>query len=142
MTNQHMFRITRDPIEPHALDDAFAADSGGIVTFFGIVRARADDGRAVDGLSYEAFEPMAVSEFERIAQEARERFGARQVAIVHRTGEVAVGEIAIAVAAAAEHRAAAFDACRYAVDEVKRRAPIWKKERYAGGAAEWKANDG
>ena len=137
-----MFVITGDPIEPGDLSSIFEADAGGIVSFFGIVRGRDDDGREVEGLSYEAYEPMAVAEFERIAAEARERFGVAQIAIVHRTGEVAVGEIAIAVAAAAQHRAAAFDACRYVVDEVKRRAPIWKKERYAGGAAQWKPNDG
>ena len=110
------------------------------MTFFGAVRARADDGRSVEGLTYEAYEPMALAEFERIANEACERFGALRVAIVHRTGDARPGEVTIAVAAAGVHRDAAFAACRFAVDEVKRRAPIWKKERYGGGAAEWKAN--
>ena len=137
-----MFRITSDPIAPRILDEAFERGAGGVVNFFGIVRARADDGREVEGLSYEAYEPMAVAELERIGDEARELYGVGKVAVVHRIGEVAVGEIAIAVATAAPHRAAAFDACRYVVDEVKRRAPIWKKERYAGGDEHWKANDG
>ena len=105
-----------------------------------MVRPNADDGRPVEGLFYEAFEPMAVAEFERIAGEARARFGDVRLAIVHRVGDLAVGEIAVAVVAAAAHRGAAFDACRYAVDELKSRAAIWKRERYAGGPAGWKAN--
>ena len=106
-----------------------------------MVRNRSDDGRAVLGLSYEAYEAPAVREFETIANEARERFGEVRLAIVHAVGELDVGAVAVAVGAAAEHRAAAFDACRYAIDEVKRRAPIWKKERYGGGEARWKSNE-
>ena len=78
---------------------------------------------------------MALREFEIIASEARERFGDVRMAIVHRVGEVRVGEISVAVLASAAHRGAAFDACRYAIDEVKSRAPIWKRERYADGSA-------
>lgn len=104
------------------------------------MRDRSDDGRAVTGLTYEAHEAMALAEFERIADDARERFGDVRLAIVHRIGELAVGEIAVAVCAAAEHRAAAFDACRYAVDRLKQRAPIWKSERYADGTQCWMEN--
>ncbi len=137
-----MFRITGEPIDLQELETALKSEErGGIVTFSGMVRARADDGRSVDGLEYEAFEPMAVDEFERIAQEARDRFGDVRIAIVHRIGRLRIGDVAVAVAAAAVHRAAAFDACEYAIDEIKRRAPIWKKERYAGGSGEWKTND-
>jgi molybdopterin synthase catalytic subunit len=136
-----VYNIVRDTIDPRRLEALVRTDvAGGIVTFAGIVRATADDGRPVQGLSYEAFEPMAVAEFERIADEARQRFGDVRLAIAHRIGELAVGEIAVAIVAAAAHRGIAFDACRYAIDEVKRRAPIWKKERYADGAAEWKVN--
>ena len=137
-----MYRIVRDAIEPRALEAALRIDAaGGIVTFAGVVRATADDGRPVEGLSYEAFEPMAVAEFEQIAAEARQRFGGDvRLAIVHRIGDLEVGEIAVTIVAAATHRSAAFDACRYAIDEVKRRAAIWKKERYADGPAQWKAN--
>jgi molybdopterin synthase catalytic subunit len=137
-----MFRITREPIELEELETVLqTGEHGGVVTFLGVVRAQAGDGRVVDGLEYEAFEPMAIEEFERIAQEARERFGEVRVAIVHRTGRLRIGDVAVAVAAAAVHRGAAFDACEYAIDEVKRRAPIWKKERYANGRGEWKSND-
>jgi molybdopterin synthase catalytic subunit len=134
-----VLRITRDPIDPNALRAGESGD-GGVVTFLGIVRDRADDGRPVVGLSYEAFEPMAIASFESIAAEARARFGELRIAIVHRVGELGVGEIAVAVVVAAAHRGAAFDACRYCIDELKDRAPIWKKERYADGQAEWRAN--
>jgi len=116
------------------------AGDGGAVTFVGIVRSRADDGRPVTGLSYEAYEPMAIVEFRTIAAEVRERFGDVAIAIAHRIGELRVGEIAVAVMASAVHRGEAFDACRYAIDEVKHRAPIWKEEHYADGTAEWRAN--
>ena len=134
-----MLLITRDPIDLTSLRAGESGD-GGVVTFLGIVRDRADDGRPVVGLFYEAFEPMAIASFESIAAEALERFGTLRVAMAHRIGELRVGEIAVAVVVAAPHRAAAFDACRYCIDELKRRAPIWKKERYAAGEAAWKAN--
>jgi molybdopterin synthase catalytic subunit len=91
-------------------------------------------GRSVEALEYEAFEPMALAELGRIADEIEERFGVTGLAIVHRTGEVAVGEVSVAIAAAAAHRGAAFDACRYAIEELKARAPIWKSERFADGS--------
>ena len=134
-----MLTISRDVIDPVALENRRSGD-GGVVTFLGVVRDRADDGRPVVGLSYEAFEPMAIAEFEKIAAEARDRFGDLRIAIVHRIGELSVGDIAVAVVAAAPHRDAAFEACRYCIDELKRRAPIWKKERYADGHEHWKAN--
>jgi|SRR5579871_4064751 len=136
-----MFAVVREPIDPRTFDDPIRPGDGGAVRFFGVVRSRADDGRAVHGLSYEAFEPLAIAEFERIAGEARERFGDVALAIVHRIGEIGVGEVSVAVVASAAHRDAAFDACRYAIDELKRRAPIWKKERYADGSARWRENE-
>lgn len=135
------FRIVRGPVDPRCLEPAGGAGDGGVVTFAGIVRDRANDGRRVLGLCYEAFEPLALSEFEAIAAEAAERFGGAVLSIVHAVGELDVGTLAVAVVAAAKHRAEAFDACRYAIDELKRRAPIWKKERYADGDAHWIANE-
>jgi molybdopterin synthase catalytic subunit len=137
-----VFRVVREPIEPRSLEGIGRPSDGGLVAFLGIVRDHADDGRPVSGLSYEAFEPMAVREFETIGDEARARFGDVRLAIVHRIGDLAVGEISVAVVAAAVHRAAAFDACEYAIDQLKRRAPIWKKERYVDGSAQWKAEAG
>ena len=114
---------------------------GGIVTFLGVVRDNAPDGRGVTGLSYEAHEAMAVAEFETIVRDAVAQHGDVRVAILHRVGELKVGEVAVAVSVASAHRAAAFDACEFAIDALKRRAPIWKKEHYVDGTAEWVANE-
>lgn len=138
-----MYRITSEPIDVATLERSVRTDAcGGVVTFTGVVRERSDDDRAVTGLSYEAHEQMALAEFARIAGEAKERFGACEIAIVHRTGELRIGDVAVAVVVACAHRGAAFDACEYAIDELKARAPIWKKEHYAdGGESVWKEND-
>lgn len=90
-------------------------------------------GQTVAGLSYEAFEPMAVAVLEEIADEIESRTGVRRLAVIHRVGEVGVGESSVLIVVAAPHRAEAFDACRYAIEELKARAPIWKAERFAGG---------
>jgi molybdopterin synthase catalytic subunit len=135
------FAIVRGPVDASVLDDLERAGAGAIVTFVGIVRARSGDGAAVSRLSYEAYEPMAIGEFEAIGAEVRERFGDVALVIVHAVGELCVGENAVVIGAAAPHRGAAFDACRYAIEQIKARAPIWKKERYEGGGAVWKAND-
>jgi molybdopterin synthase catalytic subunit len=137
----NLARIVVESIDADAIEASVRCDrAGGIASFRGIVRDRSDDGRAVCGLVYEAFEPMALAEFEAIAAEARERFGALRVAIVHRLGALAVGDVAVAIAVSAEHRGAAFDACEYAIDALKRRAQIWKKECYADGSEQWKPN--
>ena len=113
---------------------------GALVTFEGVVRATSDDDRAVDGLSYEAYAEMALPEMESIAAEAEARYGPLRIALVHRTGALRVGETSVAVAVAAPHRAAAFDACEYAIDELKRRVAIWKKEHYLDGTGRWRSN--
>jgi molybdopterin synthase catalytic subunit len=137
------FAITPQPIDLAALQATIRTDAcGGVVTFAGIVRERSDDDRPVTGLSYEAHEAMAIAEFERIGEEARARFGACEIGVVHRTGDLRIGEVAVAVVVAAAHRGAAFEACEYIIDELKARAPIWKKEHYAdGGDSVWKEND-
>jgi molybdopterin synthase catalytic subunit len=136
-----MCAVVRDTIDVAAVARGVRTDAcGAVVTFAGVVRERSDDDRNVTGLSYEAHEAMANAEFERIAVEARELFGPCEIAIVHRIGELQVGDVSVAVAVAAPHRAAAFDACEYAIDELKRRAPIWKKEHYARGESEWRTN--
>jgi MoaE-MoaD fusion protein len=91
-------------------------------------------GQRVIGLTYEAFEPMALAILEQIADEIEARFGVRRLAILHRLGEVAVGESSVVIVVASPHRAEAFDACRYAIEELKARAPIWKAERFADGS--------
>lgn len=132
-------RIVRGPVDVRELDETTGAGYGGVVRFLGIVRD-ASEGRAITGLSYEAYDTMAVAVFDAIAKEARERFGDVRLTIVHATGELKVGDVAVAVIAAAPHRAAAFDACRYAIDELKQRAPIWKQERYADGESRWRSD--
>jgi molybdopterin synthase catalytic subunit len=135
------FCIVRGPVDPHRFENVAGAGEGALVTFLGIVRNTAQDGRSVVGLSYEAYETMACNEFEAIDAQAREHFGDVRLWIAHAVGDLAVGEVAVAVAAAAQHRAAAFEACRFAIDQLKIRAPIWKKERYADGDAQWRANE-
>lgn len=136
-----MFVITRDAIDPRALEAQVATRAdGGVVTFLGVVRERSDDGALVTGLGYEAYDTMAIAEFETIAAEARERFGDVRVGVIHRVGDLQIGDIAVAVCAASPHRAQAFDACEYVIDAVKERAAIWKKEHYAQREAQWRSN--
>ncbi|MCC6641260.1 MAG: molybdenum cofactor biosynthesis protein MoaE [Deltaproteobacteria bacterium] len=108
-------------------------DSGGVVTFLGQVRDRSR-GRAIDHLEYEAYPGMAERELERIAEEAAERWPGVRVAVAHRTGVLAIGELAVVVVAASAHRGEAFEACRFAIDTLKERVPIWKKEVATDGA--------
>ncbi|NIM70065.1 MAG: molybdenum cofactor biosynthesis protein MoaE [Xanthomonadales bacterium] len=131
------FSITDGPIDAGALR-ALVQDPhcGACVVFEGWVRNH-NEGREVLGLEYEVYEPLAVSEGLRILAEARHRFGLSGVACVHRTGRLGLGEVAVVVVAAAAHRDEAFRACRYVIDEVKRRLPIWKKEHYRDGEARW-----
>jgi molybdopterin synthase catalytic subunit len=106
--------------------------AGGLVTFVGAVR-RENRGREVLRLHYEAYESMAVEVIEAILEEARERFGVLDLATHHRVGDLGPGDVAVVVAVASAHRAEAFMACRYVIDELKARAPIWKKEFYRDG---------
>jgi molybdopterin synthase catalytic subunit len=100
---------------------------GGVVTFLGTVRDQAR-GREIEHLEYEAYAGMAERELEKIVEQAAKRWPAARLAIAHRTGRLAVGELAVVVAAGAPHRAEAFEACRFAIDTLKQTVPIWKKE--------------
>ncbi len=130
-------RITRDPIDPAALlaDLATAAD-GATVLFLGHVRDR-NEGREVTSIRYDAYVEMAERTLAEIAAAAAARLGTSRLALVHRIGERAVGEVSVAIAVASPHRAEAFDACRFAIDELKRRLPVWKEERYPDRSARW-----
>ena len=116
-----------------ALDDPRA---GALATFEGWVRDH-NDGRPVEGLHYDAHASLARAEGARILDEALARFAILDAACMHRTGTLAVGDLAVWVGASAAHRDAAFEACRWIIDTVKARVPIWKHERYAGGQAGW-----
>ena len=131
-----MILLTPHPIDAAALVAAVAApDHGGTATFIGTTR-REGGAREVAELRYEAYEELAEAELAAIAAEAEARYGAR-VAVAHRVGAFAVGEPSVAVAASAGHRLEAFAACRYAIDALKARAPIWKQTAYADGETGW-----
>ena len=112
------------------------ADAGAYASFEGWVRNH-NEGRAALGLRYEAYVALAEAEGEKILQEALERFAIADAACVHRIGDLVIGDLAVWVGASAAHRDAAFSACRWIIDEVKARVPIWKHERYAEGDAQW-----
>ena len=131
------FRLSDKPVDVAALRaELLDARVGGYASFEGWVRDH-HDGRAVTGLRYEAYAALAEQEGERILDEARDRFAILDVRCVHRTGDLAIGELAVWVGVTAAHRDAAFAACRFVIDEVKARVPIWKHERYAEGGADW-----
>lgn len=128
--------LTRKPIDLAALVAAASApERGGVATFLGLVRNH-HEGRGVQRLEYSAYEPMADAEAARIVAEAQGRWPVR-VALQHRLGTLKVGDAAVGVAAAGAHRDEAFEACRYVIEETKRRVPIWKKEFFADGAVCW-----
>jgi molybdopterin synthase catalytic subunit len=129
--------VTDSPIDPVAARLALLDPvAGGYAGYEGWVRDF-NAGRPVTALYYEAYAPMAEREMARIIAEAQERFEIRHAECIHRVGDLVVGDIAIWIGVTAVHRGPAFDACRYIIDEVKLRAPIWKKETYADGTAEW-----
>lgn len=112
------------------------AHAGAYASFEGWVRDH-HDGRAVTGLFYEAYAALAEAEGARVVAEALGRFDVVDVRCAHRVGELGIGDLAVWVGVTAAHRDAAFEACRYVIDEVKARVPIWKRERYVGGDAGW-----
>ena len=132
-----MFRISSAPIDVTALQRALGDErAGACVTFEGWVRNR-NEGQPVLSLEYEGYLPLAEKEGAKILAEARAKFALLGAAGVHRTGHLQLGELAVWVGVTAEHRGAAFEACRYIIDEAKARLPIWKKEHYASGATAW-----
>ncbi|HEX5953899.1 MAG TPA: molybdenum cofactor biosynthesis protein MoaE [Rhodanobacteraceae bacterium] len=137
-----MFAISEAPIDTLRLQHGLEADgAGAVVCFEGRVR-NYNEGRAVNGLSYQAYIELAEAEGRRIVEEARGRFEIERVSCVHRVGDLALGDVAVWAGVSAGHRAAAFDACRYVIDEVKARVPVWKREHYADGESGWLHPDG
>ncbi len=133
--------LTHGRIDVKALMGAVSGPGrGGATVFVGSVRRGSDDGPVV-AIEYSAYEDMAEPEFERILSEASERWPDARALVRHRLGRIETGEASIAVACAAPHRAEAFAACRYVVEQVKQRVPIWKKAIFEDGAERWSAND-
>jgi molybdopterin synthase catalytic subunit len=126
--------LTREPIGAEKLvADAKSGEDGAVVVFDGIVRNHSR-GRRTLHLDYEAYEEMAVRQMRELGRQARERFGVRRVAMVHRLGRLEIGETSILIVVASAHRSAAFEACRWLIDTLKHTVPIWKKETFVDGA--------
>lgn len=131
-----MAHLTHVAIDAAALAGTVeSAEQGGVISFLGLVRNH-HAGREVEWLEYSAYEPMAEAECARIVAEAAAQWPA-VIALEHRLGRLQVGDVAVAVVAAAAHREAGFDACRYVIEAVKARVPIWKREHYADGSVVW-----
>ncbi|GAC1669367.1 MAG: molybdenum cofactor biosynthesis protein MoaE [Candidatus Acidiferrum sp.] len=128
-----IFQLVHHPIDSASLVCHVRRDTdGAIVTFDGIVRNHSQN-RRTEFLEYEAYEPMALAKMRGIGTQAHQQFAIDCVAIVHRLGRVEIGESSVFIAISAPHRAAAFDACRFAIDTLKRTVPIWKKETFEDG---------
>ena len=131
--NQFFCQITTEPLDVGAIARRVVPPScGAIVTLDGFVR-QWTKGRETQYLVYEAYEPMALKEMEKLAARAVGEFAVEHVAIVHRTGRLEIGETSVVIAVAAPHRRAAFEACEWLIVELKRTVPIWKKEVYRDG---------
>jgi molybdopterin synthase catalytic subunit len=131
------FRFAEQPIDTAAgRRELVDPGAGGFVTFEGWVRDF-NEGRAVTRLEYEAFQALALKEGERILAEACERFPIRHALCIHRVGALDLTDMAVWVGVSSVHRGEAFEACRYIIDEVKHRVPIWKKEHYRDGDSGW-----
>lgn len=131
------FALAAAALDPAALRAGLAHPAAGaLATFEGWVRNHAD-GRTVRRLEYQVYPELAQAEGERVVAEALRAFNVLAVHCAHRSGILGIGELAVWVGVAAAHRAAAFDACRYVIDEIKRRLPIWKRETYAEGDSGW-----
>ncbi|HEX6130168.1 MAG TPA: molybdenum cofactor biosynthesis protein MoaE [Actinomycetota bacterium] len=132
--------LVRVSAEPLSVDEALAAvadpAAGGTCVFVGTARDHGDEG-PVTGLTYEAWDDVAVRRLEELAAEVFDRWPIRRLAVLHRTGSLAIGEASVVIAVSSAHRAEAFEACRHAIERLKHDVPIWKKEALASGDAHW-----
>jgi molybdopterin synthase catalytic subunit len=132
-----MVSLTNGPIDHYGLTEQVRqAHSGAVVTFLGTVRDLTD-GRVTTALDYEAHPALAEKALAEIEAEARRRWPVGELAMVHRLGRLDVGDVSVAIAVSCPHRAEAFEACRYVIERLKERVPIWKKENWADGSGEW-----
>ena len=131
--------VCTDMIDTNEVLTRIGSDQdGATLLFLGVVRDHAD-GRPVSGMRYDAYEEMATPVLLGIAQEAADRTGSDRIAVVHRFGELSIGDVSVAIAVSTPHRAEAYDASRYVIEEIKKRLPVWKKEHYTDGGSEWVA---
>jgi molybdopterin synthase catalytic subunit len=132
-----MISLTHDTIDYHALTEQVCRpDCGAVVTFLGTVRDLTD-GKVTTALDYEAYPAMAEKKMAEIERDTRERWPVGDMVMVHRLGHLDIGDVSVAVAVSCPHRGQAFEACRFAIDRLKELVPIWKKENWADGTAEW-----
>jgi molybdopterin synthase catalytic subunit len=134
-----MIRATlqADPISPEAVLAGVGSDEdGAVLLFLGVVRDHAD-GRPVRGMHYDAYETMARSVLNEIATEAAGRLGTDRLSVVHRIGDLGIGEVSVAIAVSSPHRAESYEASRYVIEEIKKRLPVWKREHYTDGEDAW-----
>ncbi len=129
-------RITEEPIQTERLLRLGSQADGALLLFDGRVRDQ-NNGRPVARLRYEAYTEMAERELEAILRETADRCEATRIEAVHRTGTLEIGEASVAIAVSSPHRAAAFKASRYVIEEIKKRLPVWKREAYADGSGAW-----
>ena len=126
--------------EPLRAEDVLArvggAEDGAVVLFLGTVRIE-NEGRPVRGMHYAAYRAMAETVLAQIAAEAAARAGTTRIAAAHRIGELAIGDVSVAIAISTPHRAAAYEGSRYIIEELKRRLPVWKQEHYTSGETDW-----
>lgn len=133
-----MTGVSERPIRPEELLDLVSADGNGAqALFLGVVRDN-HEGLQVNAVTYDAFVPLAEKVLDEISREAAQKWGV-YVAAAHRIGRLSVGDASVGIAVASAHRAEAFDACRYVIEQIKTRLPVWKKEHYADGASSWLA---
>ena len=132
-------QITRNVIDPQAVLAMVGSPAdGAAILFVGTVREQ-NEGRAVNGMRYDAFVEMAEPVLHDIAAEAVARAGSERVAVVHRIGELEIGDVSVAIAVSSPHRAEALDAARFIIEQIKVRVPVWKHEHYADGDSRWLA---
>ena len=134
-----LFQVTNEPLEPQRLMEAVRKDESGAVALFHGVARNQSGGRRVQALEYDAYPDMAEKKLREVADDVRARWPITGIAVLHRTGRLAIGETSLLIAVSSAHREEAFAACHYAVDRIKEIVPIWKKEIWEDGGGEWVA---
>lgn len=137
--NDDWIQLQSEPLELATVNEFVSIpEAGGIAIFLGTTRAETSaDGQSLVALDYEAYEEMAGQQMQDLGRQARERWPIRRLAILHRTGRVALAEPSVVIAVSCPHRGEAFDACRWLIDTLKAEVPIWKKEVWEGGRERW-----